>query len=577
VKRQVAVLFWGLLFVSGLARPDTKGKAVLQKTDTMIAYGSSGFQGSVEYDYEANGYGNASVAMSKKEDWDWKASAKSANGKLGLSFGVGYLGNSFSIRPRPFTNLLLKVPETKPLWATRTSTLLGSSYPSEIVLDAAYGNLSLIGAAKMLDVPISDLVDDVAQVFQAKMELVGVEYTAYMLGDTALALSFCMSHLPFRQNSGGWTPTMPTTMESSFGSLSAALAFPVENVAKVGVWASLTQGYFDPLGAAVRAQVDSKTIELFETIEMGSNFTLFAANKEYRLVDGSCPTRDGVLKANFDARWHNKELETSLELDSAEGWPFGPRAANSLYSPLGLAFQYLQPTSLKALLAFSADDLLNLQNWLKVSAGLHVGATCSVSPSQSSYSNSTVLTKLDLLANVQIERTNTSVGFGFGRLRLGPKCSFSRFLLEESTAEEIEQIEDPGSAETEGDADSDTEEIQNPDGGSHLFLKSIGCLFAFDWNLGNSTQIPAGSIKKASSSSKNTGKVSFAANYHKSEETAGYWAFQLVLSQQFAISQSITGTLVIRSPSGGWQTRPGKPVMPTLSLAISAKSGSSKD
>jgi len=57
-----------------------------------------------------------------------------------------------------------------------------------------------------------------------------------------------------------------------------------------------------------------------------------------------------------------------------------------------------------------------------------------------------------------------SEGFGFGRLRLGPKCSFSRFLLEESTAEEIEQIEDPGSAETEGDADSDTEEIQSAGG-----------------------------------------------------------------------------------------------------------------
>ena len=568
MKRQVAVLFWGLLFVSGFARADSKGKAVLQEADTMIAYGSSGFQGSVEYEYDAKGYGNANLAISKKEDWDWNASAKSTNGKLSLSFGVGYLGNSFSIRPRPYTNLSLKVPGTRSSRLNRTSTLLGSSYPSEIVLDATYGNLSLIGAAKMLDVPIHDLFDDAAQVFQAKMELLGMEYAVYVPGSTALALSFCLSHLPFKQNSGGWIPTRPTTMESSLASLSAAWAFPAGDVGKVSVWASLTQGYFDPIGAAVRAQVDFKTIELFNTFEMGSNFALFAANKEYKLVDGSCPTRDAILRANFDTRWHNTELETSLELDSAEGWPFGPRAANALYSPLGLAFQYLQPTSLKALLALSTDDLANLDSGLKVSAALNVGATCSVNPFQASYSNSTALTKLDLLANFQIERSNMSEGFGFGRLRLGPKCSFSRFLLEESTAEETEEIEDPNSAETQEDADSDTEETQNADEGSHLFLKSIGCLFAFDWNLGNSTQIPAGPIKEASSSSKNKGKVSFTGNYHKSEETTGYWSFQLVLSQQIAISQSTTGTLVIRSPSGGWQTRPGKPVIPTLSLGI---------
>jgi len=560
--------------VSGFARADSKGKAVLQEADTMIAYGSTGFQGAVKYDYKAKGYGNASVAISKKQDWDWNASAKSANGRLSLSFGVGYLGNSFSIRPRPYTNLILKVPGTRPSGLNRTSTLLGSSYPSEIVFDATYGNLSLIGAAKMLDVSIHDFFDDVAQVSQAKMELLGVEYAVYVPEGTALALSFCMSHLPFKQNSGGWIPTRPTTMESSLGSLSAAWAFPAGDVGKVSVWASLTQGYFDSIGAAVRAQVDFKTIQLFNTIEMGSNFALFAANKEYKLVDGSCPTRDAVLRANFDTRWHNSELETSLELDSAEGWPFGPRAANSSYSPLGLALQYLQPTSLKALLAFSAEELANLQNGLRVSAGLNVGATCSVSPWQASYSNSTTLTKLDLQANIQIGRTNMSnmpEAFGFGRLRLSPKCSFGRFLSEESTAEETEEteeIEDPNSVETEEGADSDTEETQSADGSSHLFLRSVGCLFALDWDLGKSPRTSAGPIKEASSSSKNKGKVSFAGNYHKSEETTGYWSFQLVLSQQIAISQSTTGTLVIRSPSGGWQTRPGKPVMPTLSLGI---------
>jgi hypothetical protein len=443
---------------------------------------------------------------------------------------------------------------------------LGSSYPADLILDILLGHFGLIGSAKLANVPLSDVFGETAQTLQAAMEMFGIEYATNVLNATS-ALSFCVSHLPFEPNSGGWAPASPTTMESSLASFSAALAIPIRKGVETRLWASVTKGYFDPLGSALRAEIESKKIGFPGAAQMDANLSFFVTDKEYRLVDGAWPSRDAVLKLDVDTKWRDMKLQTGLELDSAEGWPYGLRAANPSCSPFWLAFQYWLPNSIKMELGFLMDHLAIFGNKAKASTSVNVVPAFSTNAVDATGAGLVELTKLDLAGTFQIEPVGTSNNFNLVRLRLGPKCSLSHNVSEDS-----EKDEDPDSEE-ENDEDSEAEDSgaevsENASLAADLFLKNVGCLFALDWDFKSRRGGPL-----QSDAATNAGKLSFTANYHRGQENAEYWAFLFVLSQQVVISNNISGILAIRSPSGGWQTRPGKTAMPTVSLSLRMKSG----
>lgn len=514
-----------------------------QRGDVSVAYGAEGFSGSVEYYQDIKDRGAVWLCLGKQgEDWAWRVRAATSGEKVACTFGVGNLGNSYSIRPRPYGTLLLR---RGPDSTSQETMLTTTCHPTDLIVDTRIEGLRLVAAAALAATPAANFFSDPGVVLRASAEMSGIEY-GVEVPDCAGALSFCVSHLPPKENSGGWQPETPTVVEDSLTSLSAAIAFRVAGV-ETNIWAGMSAGYFDRPGFAARVETGFAGPTFPGAVSPETDLCLFLASPTYRLVKGGWPSSDGLFKVTVGIGDGRKSVSLASALYSARGWPYAPLAADPGISGAGLFFAYMKPSLFKSRLDVSCDS---------------IDCAGAVEVDEAG------IARLGLSIDFEKKPTPKSSILGptkwhFTKLRFGPRCNFKRSSLSgEEDGEETENDdtgeEDDGAGGSGADAGSGATAVRT------LVPEKIGCSCELHW------------AAESKEGRQGSGRLAFEAMYRQKSAERCYWAFVLSISQAVPVTENLEAFLLLKSPSGGWQTRAGREVVPTISLGATMKRGGQK-
>lgn len=541
------ILVLAILCLAGtFATPSPARSVPRQRGDMSVAYDAGGFSGAMEYSQDIKDKGEAGLYLGKKgEDWTWRARGATSDGKVALSFGLGDVGNSFSIRPRPYDALSLRHGAGGP---PQPTVLSGTCHPSDLIVDARIMGFRLVGAAAVA-ASATDLFSEPGAVLRARAEMAGIEYGAVAPG-WAGALSLCVSHLPSKENSGGWQPDTPAVVEGSLASLSGAGAFSVAG-AEVNIWTGMSTGYFDRPGFAARVELGQTGPALPGAGTTDIGLCLFLASPTYRLVGGGWPGSDSLFRVTAGIRDGTKSARLVCALYSARGWQYSPLAAAPRLSGAGLFFEYMKPTLLKSRLDVSCGSTDGAGTVELDGAGItRLGFS------------------LDFEKKLPLEASPLGPSkWRFTKVRFGPRCGFIRSSL--SAKEDGEEDENDGTGDEDGNdvGDEDSFDTGNSSGGAvnhALVPEKLGCLFELHWVAGSKI------------GRQGSGRLSFEAAYHQKSAENCFGAFVLSISQAVPVTENLEAVVLLKSPSGGWQTRAGREVVPVISLGITMKRGDQK-
>ncbi|MCE5256726.1 MAG: hypothetical protein LLF89_07765 [Spirochaetaceae bacterium] len=499
--------------------------------EAALGFDSGGLSGSLSYSYREAAKGAASGFLGYTDgDFSWRANASLPGSAFSLGLGTGYLGNSLSIRPRPFSSLLLT---GKPAWPADAGMLAKSSHPSDLIIDFRAGDFRFFSAAALAGISASSVFGDLPATLQAKAETAGIEY-AHSFLDSGLAGSFCLSHLPFRENSGGWQPESPAAMEGSLGSLSFAAGIGMASV-EMGFWAGVSTGYFEPVGFAACSEVRWKGHWGRSGIEAKAGLCFFLASPAYRLIEGAWPSHDSVIKAEANLALREYSGGVSCSFYSPRGWLYTPSAPSPSLSGADLLLEYWKPTLLKCRLNLARKEF---------------NATCDLSADKAG-----------------MARVTASMSFGMGPvcflsgIKLRPRAEFSRPSLSPDEDNDDEEGDDDGDGFL-GDPGGSVDDVVQVQGAlATMELDRIACLIEFDW------------VFDARGPKAGRGKFSLSIARGELMTDTPCWAFNLGFSQAVPLTKDIGMSISLKSPSGGWRTNSAEQGSPSVSLGISMQGG----